>query len=227
MMKARSMGAGLLENPEDSRCIPVEREEPVTLFLRQPINFRHRLGKLEDGEYGIPRGEIGVHGGKELLPRSVNDWPKRLAATRGRLGLCYRRMDAVELLLCDLETVRVVLDILSVVFLQEAKPHDLTAPLREHVADRHEVAEGLRHLLLLDLQEAIVHPAAGPLGSVDRLADHRLALVVRELQVFPAAMDIDLRPQVLRGHGEALNVPTRSAAPPWAVPGGLVLPCFF
>ena len=57
---------------------------------------------------------------------------------------------------------------------------------------------------------------------MDRLADHRLALVVRELQVLPPAMEVDLGSEVLRGHREALHMPSGPPPPPRAVPSGFV-----
>src|SRR5207249_12022531 len=129
-----------------------------------------------------------------------------------------------QLVLRDIEALRVVLAILPVLLTEEAESDDLPAPFREHVADRHEVAEGLRHLLGFQGEESVVHPVSRPVRPVHRLADHRLALVVRELEVLPASMDVDLWPEVLRGHREALDVPPGPPLPPRALPRGLVRP---
>src|ERR1700751_4577116 len=49
-----------------------------------------------------------------------------------------------------------------------------------------------------------------------RLRD--LVLVVRELKVEPAAVDLEARPEVLLRHRRALDVPARPAPPPRRVP---------
>ena len=45
-----------------------------------------------------------------------------------------------------------------------------------------------------------------------------LIFVMRENQIFPAGMDIDLLAQIFSGHLRTLNVPARAALAPWCVP---------
>src|SRR5256885_8117113 len=66
-----------------------------------------------------------------------------------------------------------------------------TTLFRSHVADGEEVAQRLGHLLVVHVDEAVVHP-----DLRERLAGRAFALgdlvfVVRELQVGAAAVDVD------------------------------------
>ena len=105
----------------------------------------------------------------------------------------------------------------------------LTAPLMavvairrailEQVADGHEVAERLRHLLALHLQEAVMQPDIGHHGRPEaaaRLGD--LVLVVREDEVEPAGMDVEHLAEMGPRHRRALDVPARP--PGSAMPQG-------
>ena len=101
---------------------------------------------------------------------------------------------------------------------EEEDEDRLAAPLVEHLADRPEVAERLRHLGVADRAE---HPVVRPdrrerMPERARLRD--LVLVVREHEVEAAAVDLERRPVDLLGHHRALDVPARPAAPPRRVP---------
>ena len=93
--------------------------------------------------------------------------------------------------------------------------------LREHFADREEVAERLRHLLVVDVDEAVVHPDLGEAVARGRAGLGDLVLVVRKLQVEAAAVDVEMRAEERHRHGGALDVPARSPLAPWRVPGRL------
>src|SRR5207247_7370317 len=54
------------------------------------------------------------------------------------------------------------------------------------------------------------------------LADHRLALVVRALQVDAAPVDVERRSEILVRHRVALDMPARATLAPGARPRGLV-----
>src|SRR5690606_34862461 len=45
-----------------------------------------------------------------------------------------------------------------------------------------------------------------------------LVLVVRKLQIEPAAVNVEARPEDVVGHGRALDVPARPALAPWRRP---------
>jgi hypothetical protein len=82
----------------------------------------------------------------------------------------------------------------AVVRAQHEEAHRLAVELLQHVGDGEEVAQALGHLLVVDVQEAVVHPglhkgrAAGPFALRD------LVLMVRELQVHAAAVDVEGSP---------------------------------
>ena len=85
------------------------------------------------------------------------------------LSLCGRLLEHL---------VRVV-DRLAPVAAEEVDEQRLAPPPVERLAQRDDVAEGLRHLLAGEPQHAVVHPDAGELASGRaRLRD--LVLVVRE-----------------------------------------------
>ena len=83
-------------------------------------------------------------------------------------------------------------DRLAIMRLQHVEAHDLARPVVQHLPDRDEIPERLRHLLALDLQEAVVQPVVGhrrrAVGAA-RLGD--LVLVVREDEVDAAAVDVE------------------------------------
>ena len=64
-----------------------------------------------------------------------------------------------------------------------------------------------------------MHPDVGePVASRARLG--QLVLVMREAQVEPTAVDVEILAEVLRRHGRALDVPARSAPTPRSRPRG-------
>src|SRR6478609_8377374 len=74
-----------------------------------------------------------------------------------------------------------------------------------------EVAEALRHLLTLHLEEAVMQPVIGHDRRVEgatRLGD--LVLMVREDEVDAAAMDVESLAEMLPRHGRAFDVPART-----------------
>src|SRR4051812_19406743 len=83
--------------------------------------------------------------------------------------------------------------------------------LVQHVARREEIAEGFRHLLLIDVEERAVHPVVGELLFERPLALRDLVLVVREREVPTAAVDVERHAQLAAGHRGTLDVPTRPA----------------
>ena len=96
--------------------------------------------------------------------------------------------------------------------------------LGEQVADGEEVAERLRHLLAFDLQHLVVQPDAGEVAvgvGAGGLGD--LVLVVGELEVDAAAVDVEAFAEDLPRHGRAFDVPAGAAPAPRAVPAGEVV----
>jgi hypothetical protein len=66
---------------------------------------------------------------------------------------------------------------------------------------------------LSTLHEAVVHPHVGQRLAGGALALGDLVLVVRELQVGAAAVDVEGVAQHLAAHGRAFDVPARAARP--------------
>ena len=89
------------------------------------------------------------------------------------------------------------------------------------LTDREEVAEGLGHLLVVNVDKAVVQPVVDELAAVRRLGLGDLILVVREGEVAAAAVNIDGFAEIAIGHGGALDVPAGSALSPRGIPVGL------
>ena len=95
----------------------------------------------------------------------------------------------------------------AVVVLHQREPDGTGIGRLEQVADEHEVAERLRHLLALVAHHRRVHPVAGERLAGDALALRDLALVVREDEVGAAAVQVDGGAELVHGHHRALDVP--------------------
>ncbi len=90
----------------------------------------------------------------------------------------------------------------------------------QHLRDRDDVAQRLRHLLAGQGHPGVVQPV--PREAVARGVRLRpFVLVVREDQVHPAAVDVELRAEVGRGHRRALQVPAGPPVAPRRRPGRL------
>src|SRR5262249_21566590 len=110
------------------------------------------------------------------------------------------------------------LDRAAVVRAQEQEAYRLRLMLLEQIDDVDDIAHRPGHLGLAHLQQAIVHPVTGERLARVRLRLCQLVLMVRELEVEAAAVDIERAAQEFHTHGGALDVPTRSPRPPRAVP---------
>ena len=85
--------------------------------------------------------------------------------------------------------------------------------------------QALGHLLIVHIDEAVVHPVAGKGAAVGALALRDLVLVVREDQILTAAVQVDGLAQMGAAHGAALDVPARTAHAVGAFPCGLTGLC--
>ena len=110
----------------------------------------------------------------------------------------------------------------AVVRAQDEEAHGLRVVLLQDLADGEEVAQGLGHLLVVHAHEAVVHPVARQSLAGGAFALGDLVLVVRELQIGAAAVDVEAFTQHLAAHGRAFDVPARTARAVGAVPLGLV-----
>ena len=105
----------------------------------------------------------------------------------------------------------------AVVGAQHQKPNGFAIVTFKHITDRKKIAQRLRHFLIVNVQEAVVHPvihiglAAGPFALGD------FVLMVWKLQIEAPAVDIEMLTQQSATHRGALDVPAR---PSWAVGTG-------
>ena len=112
--------------------------------------------------------------------------------------------------------------VLAVVVAEEGEPDGGRVPLLAQVAHEDEVAERLRHLRAVQPDQADVEPEPHEGLARHRLGLGRLALVVREHEVPPPAVDVDRLAQLAQHEGRALDVPPRPARPPARLPRRLV-----
>src|SRR5438876_1935731 len=208
------------EQAENLTQFPKRADDRPSFRCRHRRDLDDRLGQLLQAEDGIARVEVVVHRRPESVPGPDDERVDRSA--RPRAGRSLRGVDRcahrVVLLLRPREAGMVVLDVFAVWGLEEAESDDFPREIAQDLTNRDEVPEALRHLLALECNEAVVHPRPGPLPAPRAFADHRLALVMRELQVDAAAMDVEGRAEVLVRHRIALDVPARTAVAPRAGP---------
>ena len=85
----------------------------------------------------------------------------------------------------------------------------------QHIAHREEVAQGLRHLFIINIDKAVVHPDVDKgfarFLSVGAFRLGNFIFVMGELQVGTTAMNVELLAQKAAAHGRTLNMPARSA----------------
>ncbi len=98
--------------------------------------------------------------------------------------------------------------------LHRPDPERLDRRQVDHVADR------LGHLRPVEVEQPVVHPEPGE-RQPGRLRLGELVLVVREHQVQPTTVDVELGPEVAPAHRRAFDVPARPATPPRRGPLGL------
>ena len=89
------------------------------------------------------------------------------------------------------------------------------------VADRLEVSKRLRHLMIVNVQECVVHPVMDKGLSVGTFRLRDLILMVRENKILSAGMNVDGLAKIFSRHHRALNVPAGTAIAPRRLPVGL------
>ena len=94
---------------------------------------------------------------------------------------------------------------------QHEKTQGLAIEALQHVADREEVAQALGHLLVVDVEKTVVQPVIDMAMPERALALGDLVLVMRELQVHAATVDVEALAQQRATHRRALDVPARAA----------------
>src|SRR5438132_7999348 len=212
------------EEAEDPTAVAIYVHNRTALVRRNPVERAHRLRDLPQGIHGALRVQVIVHrlpeGGRgpRHEPAHLPAGSAPVSVPRGGDGGAHRG----PLDLGPGESRLVVLDVLAV-GLQETEPDDFAGVVPQDLPDRHEVPEAFRHLLPLQGEEAVVHPRPCPIRAPGPFADHRLALVVREHEIEPAAVDVEGGAEVLVRHRVAFDVPTGAALAPRARPRWLVL----
>ena len=91
--------------------------------------------------------------------------------------------------------------------------------LRNDVLGPLGIAQRLGHLAALCLQHAIVDPVVCQVVAIAALRLGNFVFMVRELEVFAAAVDIDHAGiEFLADHDDTLGVPARTSRTPWGIP---------
>ena len=104
-------------------------------------------------------------------------------------------VEACQRTACIVEMGVGIIQRAAVMGAQDKETHYLRVILFEHIANREEVAQGLGHLFVINADKAVVHPVIHIL-AVMRMPVHSpfglgdLVLVVRELQILAATMNI-------------------------------------
>src|SRR5256886_16256320 len=105
--------------------------------------------------------------------------------------------------------------------------HDFRVVSLEELAYGGEVAGRFRHLFVPQLDEAVVHPVFDeglPVVSIqDGFGLGDFVLVMRKLQILPAAVNVEMRSQQFRAHRRALDMPAGAPVAPRRLPEGLTL----
>lgn len=185
------------------------------------VDGAHHFEDAAEGSRGV---EVVVHRLGEALLRRLDGFAQSCVGFAGlavvereeHVGAAVvepfeRRLRVVEPLLREVERR-------AVVYAHEEEAQDERADLLAHVAHREEVAERLRHLLLVDEQVGVVQPVFDELRVVRAFGLRYLVLVVWEDEVAAAAVDVDGLAEVFRRHGAALDVPAGAALAPRALP---------
>src|SRR2546426_894879 len=212
------------EEPEDLAALPIHVDDGPAFGPRHAAHLGDGLRELLEPIDRVARVDVVIHRAEETVPRSLDqgrDFSGGPGAGRGPGGL-DGRPHRIVLLPRPREAFRIVLDVFAVRGFQQTETDHFSGVVAEDLADRHEVPEALRHLLPLEGDEPVVHPGPGPLDAPGALADHRLALVVRELQVDAAAVDVERRSEILVRHRVALHMPAGATVTPTARPRLLV-----
>ena len=180
-------------------------------------------------------GQVKQHGDgigrtKVLVHRRLEARGKRVVPVNGQF--CWRDQTerGVQALERGARVVQMHIAVVqraAVVAAHDKKAHRLGVVLLEHVADGEEVAQRFGHLLVVDIDKAVVHPRLRKrlAGSAFALGD--FVLVVRKLQIGAAAVDVKALAQQRAAHRRALDVPARAARTPCAWPLHLVWLCGF
>ncbi len=108
---------------------------------------------------------------------------------------------------------------------QDKEAHRLGIEFLQHFTNAEKIAQGLGHFFVVHAHEAVMHPIVHK-GMVMRAFGLRdFVFMVRELQILPTAVNIELRAEIMLAHHRAFNVPTGTALTPRRIPGWLTRFC--
>ncbi len=206
----------LLQNPQ-YRAQCAQRRSRV----RRSRRIAGGLGKIEIPRDPLHHGkrlrrvEIIVHGAAKSL-----DFSGIHHALRRRV--LQRPVQAQQGLIRLRELRRGIVDGTAIVAAQQEEPQYFRIAQRlQHFAHGEEIAERFRHLLIIDADEAVVHPHMheGRIAGRARLRD--LVFMMRKFQILAAAVQVEVVPQQAGRHRGTFDVPARPAVAPGRGPGGL------
>ena len=170
------------------------------------IDFLRQREEVADGERRV---EIVVH---RFIERRLGFQRRRqerlraacalVLARREFCGIVPRISEAREARLRLRQALVGEIERTAVVRLHDEKAHDLPRVFLQNVLDGEEVVFRLRHLLVMDRDEAVVQPVASEAVVVARaclrLCD--LVLVMREDEIAAAAVEVERLAQILHRH---------------------------
>ncbi len=167
-------------------------------------------GEVEQHRNRFRRIEVVVHRGAEPGSRSI--LPLHAGFSHVHPAQCgiktrQRLLRVVQMRIGIIERA-------AVVRAQDEETQYLRIVFLQHLAYGEEVAQRFGHLLLVHPHETVVHPVVHVGTAVRALGLRDLVLVMRELQILPAAVNIEMMAQMVVAHCRALDVPAGSAGPP-------------
>ncbi len=101
---------------------------------------------------------------------------------------------------------------------EQEKPDCFGLMALQHLGHHDLIALALGHLIVAGFHQAVVQPVTDEWDACIGFGLGQLVLVMGELQVEPAAVDVEGCAQNLHAHGRAFDVPARPAETPRAVP---------
>src|SRR6266850_2511610 len=189
--------------------VPAGPGRPTRLDEAERVGWGHRTGRVDrEPEHAqAAREEIELTGGAPAVenregPGRVEVVVERVGETvpgeiaRSRRGDAEGPAEVVGLGARRLHGVVGVLKRAPVMPAEEEDEDGLAPPSIERLAERDNIADGLRHLLGAELDHPVVHPGAGE-RAPGAAGLSELVLVMGKAQVESAAVDVEPHAQVL------------------------------
>ena len=172
--------------------------------------------EIEQHCHGLGRIEVIIHGLSETIGIRISI---QIADGLEWLQTAKCRVKTREAGLRFLKRVLTVIERTTVMAVQDKEANDFGSVDLENLTHGEEVAERLRHLLVVDAHKAVVHPVIDEGVTVRAFRLRDFVFVVRKLQVLSAAVNVELRAEQRTGHRRTFDVPARSPVAPGAGPG--------